>query len=210
MTSGLHGLPPGRAGRMWLSRRLTVATRGADLIEQKLRILMAEEQDFSLLVERTEAAWAAATRELDRWLLQSALLSGERGLRLATNGGHVDVDVEWRMTMGARYPAFADVTFPEPPRSSFTPDNTALRLAATAAEAAVRAGVDHAVTTAALVAVQAEISSTRRQMRALRDRWIPRLETARTQLMITLDDQEHDEQVRLRWAADTTRAGAEP
>ena len=209
MTARLHGLPPGRAGRMWLSRRLSVATRGADLLEQKLRILLAEEQDFSLLVERTEAAWVAATRELDQWLLRSALLSGERGLRLATIGGYADANVEWRMTMGARYPAFAECTFPERPPSTFTPDNTALRLAATAAEAAVRAGVDHAVTTTALAAVRAEISSTRRQLRALRDRWIPRLETARSQLLITLDDQEHDEQVRLRWAAAATREGRE-
>jgi V/A-type H+/Na+-transporting ATPase subunit D len=209
MSRRLRGLPPGRAGRMWLTRRLAVATRGADLLEQKLRILLAEEQDFSLQAERTQEAWVQAVAELDRWLLRSALLSGERGLRLATGDAPAVVDIEWRMTMGARYPASVECTVPEP-AAAFGPDNTALRHSVTAAEETVRAGAEHAVATTALAAVQSEIASTRRQLRALRDRWVPRLEAAHAQLMITLDDQEHDEQVRLRWAAAPTRTGRRP
>lgn len=210
MTTRLRGLPPGRAGRMWLSRRLTVATRGGDLLEQKLRILMAEEQDFSLLVERTQVAWTDAARALDGWLLRSALLSGERALRLACDGESAGVDIEWRLTMGARYPAAADCTIPDRPATAFTPDNTALRHAISAAEQALRAGVDHAVATAALASVQQEISATRRQLRAIRDRWIPRLESAHDELMIALDEQEHDEQVRLRWAAGPSGSRRQP
>ena len=91
MTARLRGLPPGRAGRMWLARRLAVAERGADLLEHKLRILVAEEQSFALLAERTQAEWEAAVRELDRWMLRAALLSGERGLRLASDGADAEV-----------------------------------------------------------------------------------------------------------------------
>ncbi len=200
MTTRLRGLPPGRAGRMWLTRRLAVATRGSELLEQKLRILLAEEQDFSLLVERTQVDWSDAITDLDRWMLQSALLSGERGLRLATDGAAARVVIDWRMTMGVRYPASAEVSIPTRSTSGFTPDNSALGHSVTASERAVLAGVDHAVATAALDAVQREITSTRRQLRALRDQWIPRLHAAHARLMVTLEDQEHDEQVRLRWA----------
>jgi V/A-type H+-transporting ATPase subunit D len=95
---------------------------------------------------------------------------------------------------------------PEPPAGGFTPDNAALREAVPVARRAARAGVDHAVAIAAHAAVVAEIATTRRQLRALRERWIPRLQTAHHRLLVTLDDQEHDEHVRLRWAADPTRS----
>jgi V/A-type H+-transporting ATPase subunit D len=67
MTATIRGLPPGRAGRMWLVRRLDVAQRGADLLEHKLRILITEEHDFSLRAERARREWEAAVAELDRW-----------------------------------------------------------------------------------------------------------------------------------------------
>ena len=35
-------VPPGRAGRLWLQRRLQVARRGADLLDRKLRLLADE------------------------------------------------------------------------------------------------------------------------------------------------------------------------
>lgn len=192
---------------MWLTRRLTVAVHGGDLLESKLRILLAEQLDYSLMAERTSVEWTQAVRDLDRWMLQSALLGGERAARLASDGADAQVEVEWRLTMGVRYPAAAICSIPRRRPSSFTPDNTALRHAVPAAERAAIAGVDHAVATAALVAVEAEIVSTRRQLRALRERWIPRLESALSRLVVTLDDQEHDEHVRLRWAASPSRTG---
>ncbi len=87
MTARLRGLPPGRAGRLWLDPQAWRSpTRGGDLLESKLRILLAEQQNFALLAERTRAEWEASVRELERWMLRSALLSGERGVRLASDG----------------------------------------------------------------------------------------------------------------------------
>lgn len=207
MTAKLRGLPPGRAGLTWLIRRRTVAERGADLLERKLRILLAEEQNYALLADRTGQEWADAVRGLETWMLRSALISGARGARLAGDGAHCEVDVTWQFTMGVRYPSSATRAIPEPMPCEVTADNTALHLAAPAARRAVRAGLDHAVATAAHDAIVAEIGSTRRQLRALRDRWIPRLESAHTSLIVALDDQEHDEHVRLQWAADPSRPG---
>jgi len=202
MTAKLRGLPPGRAGRMWLRRRLVVAVRGGDLLEQKLRILVSEEQSFALQAEQTQTEWAAAVRDLELWVLRGTLLSGERGLRLADDRGAAEVEIGWRLTMGVRYPAEVSCRLPERDDARPTPDNSALLEAVEAAERAVRAGVAHAVAATALAAVQEEIGSTRRQLRAVRERWIPRLESARAALTVALDDQEHDEGVRLRWAAD--------
>jgi V/A-type H+-transporting ATPase subunit D len=199
MTGTVRGLPPGRAGLPWLARRRAMAARGSDLLERKLRILLAEEQDYALRAERTEAEWVAAARELDTWMLRSALVSGERAVRLATDGATAQVDVDWRLTMGVRYPA--DASCSVPPSGGFQPDNTALHAADGAARRAVRAAVDHAVATSALAAIRTEIASTRRQLRALEQRWLPRLDAARSRLLVQLDDLEHDEHVRLRWAA---------
>jgi V/A-type H+-transporting ATPase subunit D len=195
---------------MWLNRRLAVASRGAGLLEQKLRILMAEEQRFALLAERTQVEWEAAVTDLERWMLRSALLSGERGLRLASGVEVAEVAVQWRQTMGVRYPAWATCRIPEPTLSDPLPANTALVQAVGASRRAVQAAVDQAVAATALAAVRAEIVSTRRQLRAVRDRWTPRLESARRDLTIALDDQEHDEGVRMRWAAAPTRGGTVP
>ncbi len=204
MTTTLRGQPPGRAGLPWLVQREGVASRGSDLLERKLRILLAEEQAYTLRAQRTGEAWEQAAADLERWMLRSALISGERGLRLATDGAAAGIEIDWRLTMGVRYPASATCQLPETP-GGFTPDNTALRHACPAARDAVRAGIEHAVATAALAAITTEIAATRRQLRALQRRWLPRLESARSRLMIQLDDLEHDEHVRLRWAADTTR-----
>jgi len=204
VTTRLRGLPPGRAGRMWLARRLEVATRGGELLEQKLRILLSEEQDFALRAARARTEWESAVTDLDQWTLRSAMLSGERAVRLASNGETASVHVVWRLTMGVHYPAAAECTIPSPAATAFTPDNSAVAQAARAAERVVRAGADCAVAETALGSVRAEAHATRRKLRALRERWIPRLEAAQSTLLLALDDEEHDEHVRLRWAAGPT------
>lgn len=207
MTAKLRGLPPGRAGITWLVRRRAVAERGADLLEHKLRILLAEEADYALQAERTREEWAKAVRDLEIWMLRSGLISGDRGTRLAGDGADCAVEVTWALTMGVRYPSSATCALPEATSGAVLRGNTALHHAGPAAQRAVRAGIDHAVATAAHDAIEVAIASTRRQLRALRDRWIPRLQSAHTGLIVALDDQEHDEHVRLQWAADPSRAG---
>jgi len=207
MAVRLRGLPPGRAGLTWLVRRRDVAKRGGDLLERKLRILLAEELIYAMRVERTGVEWSDAVRDLERWMLRSAVISGECSAESANNGGAGEVEVTWTLTMGVRYPSTATWWAPERPVGAFPTDNSALLHARPAAERAVRAGVDHAVAVAAHDAVRAEIATTRRQLRALRERWIPRLQSAHAGLLVALDDQEHDEHVRLRWAADPAASG---
>ena len=208
MSTGIRRLPPGRVGLVWLARRIAVADRGGDLLEHKLRILLAEEQNYALAADRTRQEWEQALRELQTWMLRSALISAETGVRLATPGRDCEVAVEWRVTMGVRYPASATCRPAPLPQGERLVPNTALFYAGPAAARAAKAGVEHAVAERALMAIQQEIAGTRRQLRALRERWLPALESERQRLLIALEDAEHEEHVRLRWAAPADRRGA--
>ena len=56
--------------------------------------------------------------------------------------------------------------------------------------------------------LEAQETATRRRLRAIEDRWIPRLQQALTELQFKLEEDEHNDAVRLRWAA-ANRTGAE-
>lgn len=196
----LRRVPPGRAGKLWLRRRLGVAQRGADLLDHKLRILHAERQRLVLLIARTAAAWDTASREADGWLLRGALLGGQRAVRLAQDGQLADVEITWAQSMGVRYPARATCALPEPGLSTRLPSNAALDAAREAYRRAVEAAIEHAVAEAAFRVVEMEEAATRRRLRAIEDRWVPRLQQALAEVQLGLEEQEHAEGVRLRWA----------
>ncbi len=186
---------------MWLQRRLAVAERGADLLDQKIRLLRAESQRLSLLVERTGEAWTDAARDADRWLVRGALLGGQRGIRLASEPGVADVQVAWSYLMGVRYPSGARCTLAAAEPEAAPPDNAALVAARDAHRRAVEAALTHAAAEAALRVLEAEEVATRRRLRAIEDRWMPRLHEALAQIQLGLEEQEHAEGVQLRWAA---------
>jgi V/A-type H+-transporting ATPase subunit D len=199
--TGLRSVPPGRAGRTWLVRRLQTAQRGADLLERKLRFLQDEQRRFQLLTRRTGTEWDERCRDAERWLLRATLLSGQRGVRLTEPGEPAEVRLTWAATMGVRYPRTATCRFHDPPPTAATPGNAALIAAVAASREAVAAAVRHAAADAALRTVAAEAAATRRRRRAVRDRWIPRITEALSTADLELEEQEHADGTRLRWAA---------
>jgi V/A-type H+-transporting ATPase subunit D len=198
-------VPPGRAGRLWLRGRLQVAERGLDLLDRKLRILRREHERLALLAQRTGEAWEHACREAETWLLRAALLSGQRALRLSAASPAAKVTIAWRDTMGLRYPAEATcdlATEASPP----LPGTAALAPAMAAHRAALAAAVQHAAATAALEIVADEIAATSQRLRAIQDRWIPRLQATLAEVELALDESEQADAARLRRAA-ATQAG---
>ncbi|MGZ4472786.1 MAG: V-type ATP synthase subunit D [Nocardioidaceae bacterium] len=193
-------VPPGRGGRLSLQHRLTVARRGADLLDRKLRILHAEAHRLAQVAERTGAAWTAAAGEADTWLLRAVLVGGERAIRLATGPDAADVVVSWAQTMGVRYPSEASCTVPAGPPSGVPTTGAAVQAARRAHVRAVEAAVRHAAADAALRVVTAEEAATRRRLRALNHRWIPLLTDALAAAQLLLDEQEREDDIRLRWA----------
>lgn len=199
----LTAVPPGRAGRSWLRRRLATAERGREQIDRKLRILFPEQQRLRILAERQRADWVAACGEADRWLLRAALLGGQDGIRDASTLQPVTVEVRWSTAMGLSYPSGADLS-PARDDVALPVANAAIGPAAAAVRRALEAGVRTAAAEEAVRRLDAEIAVTRRRLRALDKRWLPRLRAELVILELTLEQAEQEDAQRLRRAAATT------
>lgn len=197
-------VPPGRAGRLWLNRRLGTARHAAALLDRKLHVLRTERERLALVAEHTGAEWAAAQREADEWLTRAAVLGGQRDLRLSSADRLAEVTIRWDAVMGVRYPGDTVFTPPAESAGARIPGTAALVEAAAAHQRALRAAVAHAAATAACRILEAETAETRRRLHAIADRWTPRLESALRLLVERLDETERAEAVQLRWAAART------
>ena len=103
-------VPPGRAGRIWLRRRLATARRGRDQLDRKLRILQPEVQRQRIRAARSHEEWERACAEVRRWTTRAALVSGQDGFRHAAARHPADVELRWATSMGVSYPAGASLT----------------------------------------------------------------------------------------------------
>lgn len=200
MTGPLR-VPPGRAGRMWLLGRLHSAERGLDLLDRKLRILRREQQRAHQTVEHTAAEWRHLCAEAETWLLRAALLAGQRALRQAMPDEVALAQVTWTVVMGVRHPQQAAVRCGLPAPDTATVGSAALVEAAGAYRDALGAAARHAAADETARRLDAEVDATGRRLRAIEDRWIPRLRTALHRTELDLEELDHAESIRLRWAA---------
>jgi V/A-type H+-transporting ATPase subunit D len=195
----LGRIPPGRSGRLWLTRRLEAAERGRDQLDRKLRILTLDLQRTRLLADRAGTEWREALREADAWLLRAALLGGQDAVRGAAAPHLVEVSVTWVTDMGVTYPAEVE------PVAAFESDhldgNAALAPARSAFRIAVLAGARCAAAEEAVRRVEQEIALTRRRLRALQKRWIPWLEDELRERELLLAQAEQEDGVRARRVA---------
>jgi V/A-type H+-transporting ATPase subunit D len=194
MTGPRIAVPPGRAGRLWVDRRLQAARRGADLLDRKLHILQAELDRRRRSAELTRQEWERCCAEAEEWLLRATLLGGERVIRLAAEEGAAEVRISYVVTAGVQYPDGGSCTVRQPVPWAGTATAEARR----AHQAALEAAVAHAAAAAALRLIEAEVTVTRYRLRAIQDRWIPRLEQARAEITFALDELERADQARLR------------
>jgi vacuolar-type H+-ATPase subunit D/Vma8 len=202
MTTALR-TPPGRTGHIWLRERLDVARRASDVLEEKARVLAAEERRLRVLERRSRRDWEEAWAEASRWLLRSALLGGRRGLAVARahRAGEIDVRIRWGSNMGATYPTEAACHPPDGSATALSAGTSALHFAALAHREAATAAVRYAADRRALDVVRRELSVARRRQRAIERRWIPRLESALERLELSLAEEEREDIVRARWAS---------
>lgn len=203
----LRGVPPGRTGRIWLQRRLLLARHAASRLDQKLRILRTEQAHAALLLEHTRPVWEERCREAETWLLRAVVLGGQAAVRPSSTP-LADVSLAWTTSMGATYPTDSACVIPEPDPRLATAPSSAVIEATAAYRRALDAAVRQAVAERAAQAIDAEVAATRQRLRGVQDRWIPRLETALTELGLTLDEAERAEGVRLRWAARQQRGAS--
>jgi V/A-type H+-transporting ATPase subunit D len=202
MTPPKLAVPPGRAGRIWLVRRLETSRRAADLLDRKLRILQSELAALQAAAAETAAQWDRCQAEARTWLLRAALLGGERAVRLAGDGQVADVRVSYETTMGIRYPSTAACTVPP----TLTWDSPVLARARQAHCAALAAAARHAAATASVRMVDEEVRVTRYRLRAIQDRWIPGLEQALADVTFAIEELERADAARLRLASAPARS----
>jgi len=202
MTPPKLAVPPGRAGRIWLVRRLDTARRGADLLDRKLRILQGELARLQAAAAQTAEQWDQCQADAQTWLLRAAMLGGEQAIRLADDGQVADVRVSYATTMGIRHPETATCAIP-PTR---TWDSPVLGRTRQAHRAALEAAVRHGAATAAVRMVNDEVRATRYRLRAVQDRWIPRLEQALAEVTFTIEELERADAARLRLATRPARS----
>jgi vacuolar-type H+-ATPase subunit D/Vma8 len=182
-----------------LRDRLATAYRAADLLDRKLRILRQEQQRLRQLAQRTCEVWDYRVREARTWYDRAALLCGEAELRLSTVDGQARVEVSRETLMGTEYPSGAVCHLPGADPAGHSPASTALVQARYAYGSALEAAVAYAVALTAARTVDAEVAQTRRTVRGIVTRRIPRLERALRELTIRIDEAERADLVRLRW-----------
>ncbi|MGW4958326.1 V-type ATP synthase subunit D [Nonomuraea sp. NPDC004186] len=191
-------IPPGRVGRMWLRRRLTSVRHGLGVLNRKLRILRCEQDRLAQNAARTQAEWTVACRAADEWLLRVTRLGGQRAVRLAADGRLADVHVYWADAVGTSYPARVSCALPDLDAAAPLPITAALVPARHANRAALRAGLEHAIAAEAARIMAAEVASTNRRIRALKDRLLPLLEEALAAVELSLDEMERADNDRVR------------
>ncbi|WP_406830664.1 V-type ATP synthase subunit D [Pedococcus sp. KACC 23699] len=198
----LRGVPPGRAGRLWLRRRLATATRSRGQLDRKLHLLTAERRRLACLEEEHRAEWERTCTLGATWLDRVALLSGRDGIRTARGSGSLLAQVRWTTTAGVSYPVMVTVSEPSATVPAYHA-TTALAPAIAAHRAAVRAGAALGAAQAGLLRLDHEIALTRRRLRALDTRWVPQLEESLRLLEAALEQLEREDWARLRTNADT-------
>lgn len=190
--------PTGRAGRLALMARLSTARRAVDLLERKQRALAVERDRLGLAAARAAEEFERESGVASTWLRRSTALDGERRIRASTPSAVTDVTIGYDVTMGVRHPVRADVRF-APQRDPA--GSSALAYSVQAHRAALVAGVRLAAAQRSVALVEAELTLTRRQQRALERRWIPELDRRLAVVVQRLDETEREENLRLRWAA---------
>jgi V/A-type H+-transporting ATPase subunit D len=198
-----------RAERLRLRHRLDIALRGAGLLERKLHVLRTELERLRRDEEAATRRWHEQLRQAETWLLRAQLLGGEHALAEAAAGmSPAHLTVGWTATLGVRHPQAAPCAVPPRAESAAPARNAALIRAEAAHRAALQAAADHAALRAATRLVDAEAAATRQRVRALRQHWIPRLREALAATDLALEQAEHEDAVRRRWAASRGHAGA--
>ena len=195
----VRGVPPGRAGRLWLERRIGVARRAADVLDRRLRILATHQARLEADADRAEDDWRGRHTEATTWLPRAAVLGQRRGIRAAAaDRPEAEIELGREVVAGVAYPVLVGFTAGSRLPSAGPVATAAAEPAARACAAALEAAVRYALADAAVRAVRREAEQTRVRRRAVENSWLPRLEERLRALTAELDEQERAEAISRR------------
>ena len=184
---------------MRVERRLQTARHGAELLDRKQRIMASELARIQQQADRSRQEWEERAREAAVWLPRAAALDGRQRIEAASPFKPAEVQVQWGGAMGVVFPEDAIC---EPSVAPPAGGSSALSYAVAAHRTAITAAVRHAAAQRAVLVVSAELAATRTRQRAVEKRWVPKLESELLSIRRHLDEQELEEGLRLRWAAE--------
>ena len=190
--------PPGRMGRLWVLNRLDLAERGVTLLEQKLHLLTALQEELQRRAEQSRHDWQQACREADMWGLRAVLLGGQNAIDLAVTTAPASVTVQWAVTAGVRYPDVAACVLPPENDPAVIYPTSASAQATRAYRAAVVAAAKCAAAQAAFRTVEQEVHTTRLRARALSRHWLPLLQQELASIELELEEEDRDGAIRVR------------
>ncbi len=190
--------PSGRMGRMWVLNRLDLAERGVMLLEQKLHLLTALQEELQRKAEQSRHDWQQACRKADMWGLRAVLLGGQNAIELAVTTAPASVTVRWAVTAGVRYPDVAVCVLPPENDPVVTYLTSASVQAARAYRAAVVAAAKCAAAQSSFRTVEQEVHTTRLRVRALSRHWLPQLQQELARIELELEEEDRDEAIRVR------------
>lgn len=207
----IRGIRPTRIELLRIRKRIVVAEKGHELLQEKLDTMVVE--FFRLrdaregLRRETEDAFAAAYQPL----LRAGLVMGQRGLEeaisLTAPSGEIGMDTA--VVMGTPVPA---LTLPEPFRDVREPGyplalpSAHLDAAYRQCEAAVKAALTLAELEGSLVRLAEQIAVTRRRVNALANILIPSLYDTAAYIDDYLEEMEREDIFR-RKRAKMSRSG---
>ncbi len=189
----------GRSGKARVARKLETARRGSTLLDRKQHILADELERLELFADQSRKTWEERARIAATWLQRSAAMDGREHIAAATSDGTAVVNVSWGGAMGVSYPEDAAVLLP-PERHPG--GSSALSYTAQSHRDCLAAAARCAAANRARLLVSTELTMTRMRQRAIENTWIPRLEARLITIQRQLDEQELEEDLRVRWAGD--------
>ena len=190
--------PPGRMGRLWVLNRLDLVERGVTLLEQKLHLLIALQEELQRRAEQSRHDWQLACREADLWGLRAVLLGGQNAIDLAVPAAPALVTVQSAVTAGVRYPNVAACVLPPEYDPAVIYPTSASVQAARAYRAAVVAAAECAAAQSAFRTVEQEVYTTRLRARALSRHWLPLLQQELARIELELEEEDRDSAIRVR------------
>ena len=187
-----------RADKADVERRLATATRGAELLDRKQRILRLAIDGLQEEAAAARLAWQEHARLAAVWLQRAAGLDGDDRIAEAAPNEAATVMIRWGGAMGISYPQGAECLLPDVSPSG---GSSALAFAAATHREALQFAVAAASAERALLLVSRELLATRTRQRAVENRWIPQLQAQLDEIARRIAEQELEESLRLRWSA---------
>ncbi len=189
---------PSRAARLRLLGQAELARHATELLHNKEEALRREQVRLAARTTRTAEAWTQQFQAAADWLLRARLLGASHELSALTPPNVATVTPQWKTAMGVTYPGDLNCRPADPPPLTST---AALPPTAAAYRSALLAAADHAAANTALARLAHELTQTRQRRRAIEEHLLPDLTNTIHKLDGQLDEQDREEAVRIRLAA---------